>query len=221
MGYRRLPTTDKARYLALERMSNIIGSDDLGVLLNKEKELMILLDEFGNLLEKRERLAEQKKHTNRIKSILTTKLRLYVSHYLQVLNFSIDRGEMDKMVRKLYGLQVNMGNIPELSNIEHLMTWVEKIINGEEKRVLTDKMPISHPNVKKIEGQKEQLIVQQQELLTIENEIKINKQKIVDTRFLVDQFIKQAWNDIEAKFSNETNAVKQQKAARYGVVYVN
>lgn len=221
MGYRRLPTTDRARYIALERMSTMIGKDDLGIFLKKEKELMGLLNEFGSLLDKRERLAEQKKELNHTKSVLLNSLRLGVSHYFQVLNFSIDRGEMEKSVRKLYGLQVNMGNIPELSNLDHLMVWVEKIIKGEGRRVLIDKLPISHPNISRIKQLREQLIIQQKELLKVENEIKFNKQKIVETRILVDQFIKQAWNEIEAKFSNETNAVKQQKAARYGVVYVN
>ncbi|MCC7332906.1 MAG: hypothetical protein IT232_09885 [Flavobacteriales bacterium] len=221
MGYRRLPTTDRARYLALERMLTMIGKDEFDILLIKENDMIGLFNEFGSLLDKRASLAEQKKDINTTKSVLTIKLRLYVSHYFQVLNFSIDRGEMDKSVRKLYGLQANMGNIPELSNVEQLNFWVDKIIKGEEKRVSIDKLPISHPTVKKIEQQKVELMVKQQELTKIEAEIQNNKLTIVRSRVRVDQFIKQSWNEIEAKFSNETNAIKQQKAIRYGVVYVN
>lgn len=220
MGYRRLPTTDRARYLALERMSTMIGKGDMGVLLRKEKELVGLINEFGSLLDKRASLAEQKKNLNQTKNSLLNSLRLYVSHFFQVLNFSIDRGEMEKTVRKLYGSQVNMGNIPELSNVEQLDFWVGRIIKGEKKRVSIDKLPISHPSVKKIEQQQKELKTKQRELAKIEAEIQKNKLFILSSRTKVDPFIKQAWNEIEAKYSNETIAARQQKAARYGVVYV-
>jgi len=221
MAYRRLPTTDKARHLALEKMSELLNKDELGVLLKKERRIKELKSEFGDLLSKREQLAEHKKALNVQKNNLSNRLRLYISHYLQVINFSIERGEIDKMIRKHYGLEVNMGNLPELSSIDQLLFWVEKIKKGEHKRVSLNQPPISHPKVEKIEELKELLIVQQKNLLKIEQQIGKNKLNIANNRVKLDQFIKQTWNEIEAKFSNETIAVKQQKAVRYGVVYVN
>lgn len=221
MGYRRLPTTDKARYLALERMSFILDKDDLGVLVNKKKELTTLLEEFGNLLEKRKHLAELKKELNIKKNNLCSRLRLFISHYFQVINFSIERGDIDKMDRKFYGLEINMGNVPDLFAKEQLIGWANKIKQGEQKRVESGQQPISHPKVEKIEEIKNQLINQQTKLLKIDDEVVKNKIQIIKSRTKIDQFIKQTWNEIEARYSNETITLKQQKAARYGVVYVN
>ena len=54
------------------------------------------------------------------------KARLYVSHFIQVLNFCIARGEMKPAIRSYYGLEEKSSKVPPLLTEQDLLFWGEK-----------------------------------------------------------------------------------------------
>ncbi len=220
MGYRRLPTTDKARHTALQKLYDKLSVDSNNGLKINEKKLLLLKDDFGSLLNKRAELAEITKTLNKTKKQTCALLKLYNSHFIQVFNFAIERGEINKTCREYFGLENNMGVLPDLSNEELVLQWSERIILGEQKRIQEGVQTISHPNVGKIKAISTEFKKIINEFNRIEKSTIELKNQIQEQRRTVDEFIKHVWNEIEAQFANETIKVKQQKSSEYGVVYV-
>ena len=82
------------------------------------------------------KLAKEKQFDNSQKfSEYTKKARLYISHFIQVLNFCIARGELKPSARTFYGLDENSSKVPSLLTEQDLLQWGEKIIAGEQNRI--------------------------------------------------------------------------------------
>ena len=106
MPYRRLPNTDQARLRALKTaivMGQKKESDDLAF---SEKSLNRLRAFYTNfettLIHHKLARTQQEKSSNTYLGTVK-KARLYLSHFIQVLNFSIQRGDIKSSVRDFYG----------------------------------------------------------------------------------------------------------------------
>ncbi len=62
--------------------------------------------------------------------------RIYVSHFLQVLNFCIIRREIKPEVREKFGLSIDDKAVPDMGTEQQLITWGEKVLKGEEQRMM-------------------------------------------------------------------------------------
>ena len=49
--------------------------------------------------------------------------RMYISHFIQVLNLAVIRGEIKAEQKELYGLDPNNHIVPDLSSEEDLLVW--------------------------------------------------------------------------------------------------
>jgi hypothetical protein len=220
MAYRRLPNTDKARITALIKLSEIVLVDDCMVLLNHKETIKGFKEIFGGLIESREGYVAKRIELNKIKKELLVKLKLYVSHFFQVLNFAIDREDIEKECRLLFNLQINAGVVPTLAKEIEIIEWANNVVKGEEERIKKSMKSISHPNYKRIKEIKEAAESLRNELDEVEMLFKKNHVEITKQRLKVDAFIKQIWDEIELQFANEPIEIKRKKASKYGVVYI-
>lgn len=148
MPYRRLPNTDQARIRALE---NAITKDDI----RENNQLVISyksIQEARNFVEVFKRnnklyaqnfdaqVKSSKKYQSQVKSV-----RLYISHFIQVLNMSVIRSEIKKENKLLYGLEIDDYTVPDLSSETFLLKWGEAIIKGEEERLKKGGVPVYNP----------------------------------------------------------------------------
>jgi hypothetical protein len=219
MAYRRLPNTDNARLLAILKLNELLNDGDL-VLKNYREKIIDYKSIFEKLIEKRDSYNAKKRTLNKQKKELLLRLKIYVSHFLQVFNFAIDRGDIDKECRKFFELRTNTGVIPSLSKETDIIKWAYRIVIGEQKRIVKGAEVISHPHytqIQKIAIATDKVIA---DLKIIDDLFKAYQEEIAEQRVVVDDFIKQLWNEIEYQFINETIAIKRKKATRYGVVYV-
>ena len=91
------------------------------------------------------RVAANKKYRHMVQNA-----RMYISHFIQVLNMSVIRGEIKREQKELYGLDPNNHIVPDLSSEEDLLVWGENIINGEQKRTQMGGFPIYNPAINKV-----------------------------------------------------------------------
>src|SRR6056297_1163992 len=137
MPYRRLPNTDKSRLRAL-KTAHENGKEIPPFKLAFSQETLQHLSSFLPKYEKtlseyhntyKLQTKNHREYQNRLK-----KARLYISHFIQVVNMSIIRGEMQPQTRLYYGLKENDKRLPSLTSEKDLVEWGKKIIEGEKQR---------------------------------------------------------------------------------------
>lgn len=97
MPYRRLPNTDAARIRALKaalKKGQYLEIDTIAYPFALKQKIEFFLPKFEVAITN-SKLAKEKQFDNSQKfSEYTKKARLYISHFIQVLNFCIARGEL-------------------------------------------------------------------------------------------------------------------------------
>ena len=150
MPYRRLPNTDTARVKALQRALDLSKKYDPSMLAFKQNTLVKIqaflpLFEQAILMQKEARtrqVANSKEFTESYK-----KAKLYISHFLQVFNFAVIRGEIKPSARKFFGIDDKVGKLPDLSTEKDVIEWGKKVIKGENDRVVKFGNPILCPKI--------------------------------------------------------------------------
>ena len=222
MPYRRLPKTDLTRLSAL-RIAISKGEKD-GI--NNQIIPMKLQHEAKNLLMRYEQslfdykqsIANQRANANKYRN--NTKLaRLYLSHFIQVVNLAIIRGELKKSVKSFYGLDEDADNVPNLSSDKLLLAWGEKIITGESERTKHGGAPIYNPNIAKVKVYYDIFKENQTEQAMFLKNIKYYAGILKDLRDKCDALIFEIWNDVEAQFINLPWHERIKKCSEYGLIY--
>ena len=135
MPYRRLPNTDAARIRALKaalKKGQYLEIDTIAYPFALKQKIEFFLPKFEVAITN-SKLAKEKQFDNSQKfSEYTKKARLYISHFIQVLNFCI---ELKPSARTFYGLDENSSKVPSLLTEQDLLQWGEKIIAGEQNRI--------------------------------------------------------------------------------------
>lgn len=220
MVYRRLPNTDNSRLIAIMRLNELLLGENFEVLNNFKDTIVNYKTVFEELIIKRKDFVLKRRLLNERKKIQIGELRLYVSHFLQVFNFAIERGDISKEARFFFGLEIYTGVIPPLSKESDVLKWAKNIIEGEQQRVNNGSVVISYPDFLKLEKIKEIAEGLIEELQKLENSFESYQTEIKKQRINIDAFIKQIWNEIEFQFSNDEIEIKRKKATCFGVVYV-
>ena len=73
--------------------------------------------------------------------------RMYISHFIQVLNLAVIRGEIKRSQKELYKLDPKSDSLPDLTSEEGLMEWGQNIIDGENQRTAAGGFAIYNPTI--------------------------------------------------------------------------
>lgn len=223
MPYRRLPNTDQMRIrvikTALEKGRNV-RVDKLSLSFSLYEKLEFFYPRLTEAVN--ELLIAKKMQFDRSSEYakIVKKAKLYISHFIQVLKFSIQREELKPEVLLLYGLDPKEKKIPSLSLETDIIKWGKKVIEGEKRRCFTGGNPIYCPSAALVrvyyesflEAYFDQDILQKNTFRAYCKMEKIRKE--------ADFLIQSAWNEIEDSFSKFSEEEKRQRSAEYGVVYV-
>ena len=57
---------------------------------------------------------------------------MYVSHFVQVLLMSVERGEIKKSNLKLYGLDESTTSLPNIKTISGLIKWGTQVVEARK-----------------------------------------------------------------------------------------
>jgi len=150
MPYRRLPNTDTARIRAM-RTALEKGKEQPPYKVSISAKTIVKLQKFIPQFEHyiqlhRQALASQNKKSKNYSDTLR-KAKIYLNHFIKVMNMAIHRGDLPAETRAYLGLATDDSNIPSLNTENELMTWGRRIIEGEEFRIRKGGSPITNPTI--------------------------------------------------------------------------
>jgi hypothetical protein len=223
MPYRRLPNTDIARLRAIEAGLELGKRTALSKLAFSAQTLEQLQNFYPQFLLAIRQLNNSKQNQfDRSKeySEIFRKAKLYLSHFLQVVNFAILRDELKPEVLEYYGLNVNSRAIPPLNLEAHILTWGEIIIEGEQKRIFKGGSPIYSPSIALVKVHFEEFKEAYKLQKMLQNNTNRASVRVAELREKADELIQQMWNEVEDSLDHLQEEEKREKAQGYGIVYV-
>jgi len=223
MPYRRLPNTDAARLKALKQA------------YQKGKELPPLKLAFSqttfnkvqSFLPSFEGAVRLYKNTytvtiakNREYPANCKKAKLYISHFIKVMNMAIARGELHPNNRTFYGIDESDSKVPEMNSEAEVIKWGEQLIAGETERMRKGMTPVSNPTIAVVKVRYEQFInAYHSKKVTRKNNVRILND-VIALRAQADKIILDVWNEVEKTFARLPDNEMREKTAEYGVTYV-
>ncbi|MDD3210046.1 hypothetical protein [Bacteroides graminisolvens] len=223
MPYRRLPNTDQARIRAMEKLLEKIGMisvSEMAVSLNTISKIRGLLNRFRRLSEYYKACFDNQSKASRKHQENTKLARLYISHFIQVLNLAALRMEIKPAQKNYYGLQPNVHNVPDLISETALMEWGEKIIVGEMKRTSEGGIPIYNPTIAKVKVRYDIFVESNERQKNLQRLTAESLEDVTLMRPQVDELILDAWNQIEDYYKDMPDVDKRLDLCReYGIVY--
>lgn len=223
MPYRRLPNTDVARLRAIEAGLELGKRTSINKLAFSQLTLEKLQTFYPHFLGAIRQLNISKQNQfDRSKEYgeIFRKAKLYMSHFLQVVNFAILRGEMKPDVIEYYGLKMNSKATPPLNLEANVLTWGERIIEGEQKRVMKGGSPIYSPSIALVKVHYEEFKDAYRHQKMLQNITNRASVKVAELREQADEMIQNMWNEVENSMIHFSDDEKREKASEYGIVYV-
>ena len=223
MPYRRLPNTDSARVRALKAALSIsmrVNRFELAFSYSLYQRIETFLPHYELAIRNHRQALSQQSSKSKEYNEKLRKARLYVSHFIQVLNFCIIRGEMKPEVREFYGIRKNSKATPSLLKDSKVIEWGEKLIKGEQERTRTGGNPIYSPSIALVRVNCENFKQAFNYQKTLQNNTHRFSEKVAEFREDADKLILDLWNQVEKKFGSLTDEEKREKCSEYGIVYI-
>lgn len=222
MPYRKLPNTDQSRIRAIRTVLDKCNSEEVPgqvISIKTKNEADVFYPQFENLHhEYLVSLEKQKNASKKYYSQMYT-ARLYISHFIQVLNFGVIRNEIKKETKKLYGLAPENFTVPDLSSEASILKWGENIINGERERISSGGSPIYNPAIAKVSVHYEifrDTCISQKVFQKSTNRY---LEQITALRKEADCIILDIWNQVEDYFKNYPENQRRELCQEYGIRY--
>ena len=222
MPYRRLPNTDQARLRALRNAVQKASEADFTeqVLtyktLNEAQRFLLV---FENQVQQYHQNFQSKVNANKRYKHIVSNARMYISHFIQVFNLAVIRGDIKKEQKELYKLDVNNHILPDLSSEEDLLVWGQNIIDGETERVRMGGFPIYNPTISKVKVHydifKEHQITQKMHKRTTNR----TYEDLGPLREQADVLILDIWNQVEDYYKDLLPYARMRSCQNYGVIY--
>lgn len=223
MPYRRLPNTDAARQKALQAAYSLgkeIPPFKLAFSQNAFQKVQSFLPSFEKTMTEAKHSYESQVEKNKEYTAIMKKARLYLSHFIQVVNMAILRGELPVSERNYFGLDEDEKKTPDLHAESEIIEWGQKIIAAEDMRKAKGRSPITNPTIAVVRVRYEQFMDAYTFQKTLQKNHQRAQEKLSSLRPSADEIILQVWNEVEEHFSNLTDSERRQKASEYGVHYV-
>ena len=223
MPYRRLPNTDSARLKSL-KSAHEKGKDlppfKLAFSPTSFRKMQSVLTVFeGAIFEHKNSLNIQadknKEYQKRLK-----KVRLYISHFIQVVNMAISRGDLVAETRNFFELEDEERKVPSLTSEEEVISWGKKLIDGEQKRRNMGLSPITNPTIAVLKVHYDKFMEYHNYQKSLKNRSQRAQDQLNEKRSQVDGVIQQIWNEVENTFNELPEEMRREKSSEYGLVYV-
>jgi len=223
MPYRRLPNTDSSRLKAMQKalqMSEGVPPFKLSFSVATHQMLKFFYPEFKQAIFLQKDTLDRQTEKNKTHQESLKKARLYISHFIQVLNFSIMRGELKSDTRSIFGLDSDERKLPLLNSEKDVIEWGEKLIAGEQIRLSNGLAPITNPTIARVKVHYEDYLRAYKSQKHLQETHTKAIQKMSDLRMKADEIIVKVWNEVEEFYANLPADEKREKAELFGITYV-
>ena len=223
MPYRRLPNTDNARFKALQKAyqkGKEIPPFKLAFSQSTYQRIVSFLPGFEKKIIQQKSAFSKQIERNKDYHSLQKKAKLYISHFIQVVNMAIQRGEISSSILDFYKLNGYSKKLPPLNSEDEIIKWGENLIDGETERIRMGMSPITNPTIAVVKVRYEKFIeaYRNQKNLQLANNRALKD--LADLRPQADDIILQIWNEVEESFKDLPDDLRREKAMEYGLVYV-
>lgn len=222
MPYRRLPNTDASRIRAM-RVALEKGRDVPPVRMAYSPKLMVQLQKFlprfENMIQLQRQAYSLQFERSKEYSEILRKARLYITHFIKVMNMAIIRGELQSETRAFYGIASNESTVPSLDTENEMISWGKRIIEGEEHRIRKGGSPITNPTIAVVKVRYQTFIDAWNSQRTLIKRTLDYIEKNNELRREADDLILQIWNEIENTHSGLAEEDRQAANENYGIVY--
>ena len=222
MPYRRLPNTDQARLYAIQTAVKRAAEADYNhqalsykTLTNAQRFLM----QFETMLTQYRDNYKSKVSANKEYRHIVSNARMYISHFIQVLNLAIIRGEIKPEQVELYELDKDARIVPDLSSEQDILLWGQRIIDGEKKRTSMGGFAIYNPPIAKVQVYYD-IFKEHQVNHTLHKQNTIRVQGDLEGfRKEADELILRIWDEVENHFRELLPYERMCRCKEYGVIY--
>ena len=223
MPYRRLPNTDSSRMKSLKSAYEK-GKDlppfKLAFSANSFRKMQMLLPQFENAISEHKnslnlQAVKNKEYQKRLK-----KVKLYISHFIQVVNLAISRGDLTPETRNYFAMGDDEKKVPSLTSEEDVVWWGEQLIKGEQHRRNKGKNPITNPTIAIVKVHFDKFMEYHNYQKSLKDRSQRAQVNLNERRAQVDGVIQQIWNEVENTYGNLPEEMRREKAGEYGLTYV-
>ena len=223
MPYRRLPNTDSSRFKALKcafAKGKELPPFKLAFSQPTFQKVQSFLPSFEHSMTLQKHAYSTQIQKNKEYLSALKKAKLYISHFIQVMNLAISREELPISTHAYYGLENDDKKVPPLNTEAEVIEWGNKLIEGEAKRVRDGKTPITNPTIALVRVKYEQFMDAYNHQKTLQKNTYREQKKLAELRNHADEIILNIWNEVENTFKDLPEDIKREKSKEYGLVYV-
>lgn len=223
MPYRRLPNTDTARIGALRKAIDMElrqTPDNQPASFKTLNEAKVLCSRFEAAVKQFRFHYDEMAKCNKRFQPLCRMARLYVSHFIQVLNMTILRNEIKAEYKELYQLSPDDYTLPDLASEKALTEWGQRIIDGENKRLAQrGGTPIYNPTIAKVRVHYDIFIEARYERDRYKKQMQRSLDQLNSLREEIDALILKIWDEVESYYNAIAGEERIEKCRKYGIIY--
>jgi len=223
MPYRRLPNTDSARMKSLKsayEKGKALPPFKLAFSANSFRKMQMLLPQFENAISEHKNSMNLQAEKNKEYQKRLKKVKLYISHFIQVVNLAIARGDLTPETRNYFAMGEDEKKVPSLTTEEDVVWWGEQLIKGEQHRRNKGKNPITNPTIAVLKVHFDKFIEYHNYQKSLKDRSQRAQENLNERRAQIDGVIQQIWNEVEQSFTDLPEEMRREKASEYGLTYV-
>ncbi len=163
-------------------------------------------------------LAAQVGTTSHANTAFTRCVRV-ISHFIQVLNFAIERGELQASVRARYRLVIKRAAVPVINTTADALLWAERLAAGEARRVAAGGAPLSWPSIGAVTAAATELQTRENAQSSAKEAYDRGQEAVARQRSAVNALIVDLWDTIDYRLRRDKASSRRRKARAWGVTY--
>jgi hypothetical protein len=223
MPAKKFPDTNEERISILRIIIKQEESVDLKnaiLSMPEQRELYNLMVTFENMLFYLKQTLEDVVKADKSYLDLFKTAQLYISHFIQVLNFTVIRNEIKTEALQYYGLENNDEfTLPDLSTEKAVLKWGEQLIKGETERISRGGTPIYSPTISKVIVHYDLFKDATQSREIYRKNAKRSREAIDEMCRKIDRIIWNTWTKVEFQYWTLPEEERQKKFNNYGIKF--
>jgi len=223
MPYRRLPNTDTARFKALQKAyqkGKELPPFKLAFSQSAYQKIMTFLPRFEKTIVQQKSALNIQTERNMDHLTQIKKVKMYISHFIQVVNMAIQRGELSVSILDCYKLNECGCKVPPMNSEEEICMVGQNLIEGETARIRNGLTPITNPTIALVKVWYEKFLDAYEEQKNLQMVTCRAQKEIACLRPEADEIILRIWNEVESSFKDLPDDLKREKSCEYGLIYV-
>jgi len=207
MYLKRVPETDDGKIRALQAAvdrEELNGDQEIILSAEEVEELRLFITSYESARFVLKQTVKDSAKSQTEYGELFKNAQMYVSHFIQVLQLTAIRNEIKlETLSEDYGFEGGKElETPDLSTEDAIISWGEKIIQGEAKRMARGGYPLYNPAIAKVK-------VHYELFLDVVHSTKIYKQNMIRQQAVLyemqkkaESMIRDIWSRVEEKYGN-------------------